>query len=139
VGDGKRSVLELVLAGTPPAKRASILTSAFECTDNADLDSIPAKGERRIVSWRHNLDSGAQPVLLEQGADRDACVEIARRAASAINIRFGSIDVVQVEGSWNILEINSGVMMEALSGSHPELVFAAYSAALDKVFGQTRV
>jgi glutathione synthase/RimK-type ligase-like ATP-grasp enzyme len=139
VGDGKRSVLELVLAGTPRAKRAGILTSAFESSDNAELDSIPPPGQRRVVSWRHNLDSGAQPVLLEQGADRDACVEIARRAASAINIRFGSIDVVQVGGSWKILEINSGVMMEALSGSHPELVFAAYSAALDKVFGQTRV
>ncbi len=139
VGDGKRSVLELVLAGTPRAKRAGILASAFESSDNAGLDSIPPPGQRRVVSWRHNLDSGAQPVLLEQGADRDACVEIARRAASAINIRFGSIDVVQVGGSWKILEINSGVMMEALSGSHPELVFAAYSAALDKVFGQTRV
>ncbi len=87
------------------------------------------------MGWRHNLDSGAQPVLLEQGADRDACVEIARKAAGAINIRFGSVDIVQVEGSWKILEINSGVMMEALSGSHPELVFAAYSAALDKLFG----
>jgi D-alanine-D-alanine ligase-like ATP-grasp enzyme len=137
VGDGKRSVLELVLAGTPPAKRASVLTGAFENSDNAELDSIPPPGKRRVVSWRHNLDSGAQPVLLEQGADRDACVEIARRAASAINIRFGSIDVVQVDGSWKILEINSGVMMEALSGSHPELVFAAYNAALDKIFGRT--
>ena len=137
VGDGKRSVLELALAGARPAKRSSVLTSAFETSDNAELDSIPPLGQRRVVSWRHNLDSGAQPVLLEQGADRDACVEIARRAARAINIRFGSIDVVQVEGSWRILEINSGVMMEALRESHPELVFAAYSAALDKIFGQT--
>jgi hypothetical protein len=27
------------------------------------------------------------------------------------------------------------VMMEALSRQHPDLVYAAYSAALDKVFG----
>ena len=32
-------------------------------------------------------------------------------------------------------QINSGVMMEALSKLHPELVYAAYGAALDKVFG----
>jgi hypothetical protein len=50
-------------------------------------------------------------------------------------MRFGSIDVVQVDGSWRILEINSGVMMEALGKAHPELVYAANRAALDKVFG----
>ena len=33
-----------------------------------------------------------------------------------------------------MLEINSGVMMEALGKLHPELVHAAYDAALDKVF-----
>lgn len=135
VGDGKRSTLELTLAGTPPDKRASVLSSILEHSNNADLDAIPPLGQRHTVSWRHNLDSGARPVLLEQGDNRDACVELARKAASAINIRFGSIDVVRVNGCWMILEINSGVMMEALSESHPELVFAAYGAALDKIFG----
>ena len=57
------------------------------------------------------------------------------QAADAIGIRFGSIDVVEVGGALKILEINSGVMMEALGKQHPELVDAAYSAALDKVFG----
>jgi hypothetical protein len=42
--------------------------------------------------------------------------------------------VVRVDGDWRVLEINSGVMMEALSKRHPELVYATYSAALDKVF-----
>jgi glutathione synthase/RimK-type ligase-like ATP-grasp enzyme len=87
-----------------------------------------------LLSWRHNLDKGARPVVLERGEIRDACVEIAAQAATAIGIRFGSIDVVQVNGRWQILEINSGVMMEALGRLHPELVYAAYSAALDKVF-----
>ena len=66
---------------------------------------------------------------------RDACVEIAVKAAKSIGIRFASIDVVQADGAWKILEINSGVMMEALGRQHPELVYAAYGAALDKVFG----
>ena len=43
-------------------------------------------------------------------------------------------DVVEVGGALKILEINSGVMMEALGREHPDLVYAAYSAALDKVF-----
>ena len=66
---------------------------------------------------------------------REACVEIAIDAAKSIGIRFGSIDLVQVDGAWLVLEINSGVMMEALSKLHPDLVYATYGAALDKIFG----
>jgi glutathione synthase/RimK-type ligase-like ATP-grasp enzyme len=102
--------------------------------DKDDLDAILPPGRRRVLNWRHNLDSGARPVLLEQGETRQACVEIAVKAAQAIDMRFGSIDVVRVDGRWQILEINSGVMMEALSRLHPELVYAAYDRALDKVF-----
>ena len=102
--------------------------------DRAALDAIVPAGQRRVLNWRHNLDSGAQPELLAQGKLREACVEIAVQAAKAIGLRFGSIDVVQVDGALKILEINSGVMMEALSRQHPDLVYAAYSAALDKVF-----
>ena len=60
---------------------------------------------------------------------------IAVDAASAIGITFSSIDVVRVDGAWWVLEVNSGVMMEALGKLHPELVQATYDAALDRVFG----
>jgi glutathione synthase/RimK-type ligase-like ATP-grasp enzyme len=82
-------------------------------------------GRHQALTWRHNLDAGAEPVLLQQGAVRERCVEIAIKAAKSIDMRFGSIDVVQVDGSWRILEIDSGVMMEALGKAHPELVYAA--------------
>jgi hypothetical protein len=36
-----------------------------------------------------------------------------------------------------VLEINSGVMMEALGKLYPELVYATYGAALDRIFGRT--
>jgi glutathione synthase/RimK-type ligase-like ATP-grasp enzyme len=134
VGDGKHSLLELALAATP-TERSAIVPAMIANLDKAALDQVLPLGRRHILNWRHNLDSGAQPIVLEQGAIREACVQIAVNAAKSIDIRFGSIDVVQVNGGWQILEINSGVMMEALSKSHPELVYAAYSAALDKVFG----
>jgi glutathione synthase/RimK-type ligase-like ATP-grasp enzyme len=90
--------------------------------------------KRRISDWRHNLDFGARPILLGQGEAREACIAMARQAAEAIGIRFASIDIVRVAGSWQVLEINSGVMMEVLGRQHPELVYATYAAALDKVF-----
>ncbi|MGY3546605.1 glutathione synthase/RimK-type ligase-like ATP-grasp enzyme [Bradyrhizobium sp. USDA 4472] len=91
--------------------------------------------KQRGADWRHNLDAGAKPVLLEDGEVRTACVKLAIDAARSIGITFASIDVVRVDGSWRVLEINSGVMMEALGKLHPELVQATYDAALDRVFG----
>ena len=102
------------------------------------LDDVPrvVYSKQRGADWRHNLDAGAKPVLLEDGEVRMACVKLAIDAASAIGIAFASIDVVRVDGDWRVLEINSGVMMEALGKLHPELVQATYDAALDRVFGE---
>lgn len=100
------------------------------------LDDAPlvVYSKQRGSDWRHNLDAGATPVLLEHGEARNACATLAIDAARAIGIVFASIDVVRVDGEWNVLEINSGVMMEALAKLHPELVQATYDAALDRVF-----
>ena len=100
------------------------------------IDDTPLAvyAKQRGADWRHNLDLGARPALLPPGATRDACVALAVRAAQAIGIRFASVDSVRVRGEWKVLEINSGVMMETLGRHHPELVDAAYTAALDKVF-----
>jgi glutathione synthase/RimK-type ligase-like ATP-grasp enzyme len=103
------------------------------------LDDVPrvVYSKQRGSDWRHNLDAGAKPVLLDDGDVHTCCAKLAIDAANAIGIRFASIDVVCVDGSWRVLEINSGVMMEALAKLHPELVQATYDAALDQVFGRT--
>lgn len=133
-GDGKRSLLELALAALPAERRSTVLPGMIGDLEKSELDAIVPSGQRRVLNWRHNLESGATPVLLDHGPAREACVTLAVKAARAIGIRFASIDVVSVDGRWQILEINSGVMMESLSKHHPELVYAAYDAALDKVF-----
>jgi len=100
-----------------------------------DEIALAVYSKQRARDWRHNLDFGARPILLEQGDARAASVAIAIEAAKAIDIRFASIDVVRVGGRWQVLEINSGMMMEALGRFYPELVHAIYATALDKVFG----
>ena len=134
IGDGEHSLRELALAVTPAERQSSVLQIIADDFGAAGLDAIPSAGQRHMLNWRHNLDSGAAPVLVNDGDIRDACIQLARDAAAAIGIRFGSIDVVRAEGAWQILEVNSGVKMEALGRLHPELVHAAYEAALDKVF-----
>lgn len=134
VGDGKHSLLELALKDLPARQRSVVLPGLVADLDKAALDAIVPDGERRLLSWRHNLESGAEPVVLNKGEAWQACVELAIRAARGIGIRFASIDVVRVNGRCQVLEVNSGVMMEALGRRHPELVQATYRAALDKVF-----
>ncbi|MCK1650237.1 RimK-like protein [Bradyrhizobium sp. 149] len=104
------------------------------------LDDVPlvVYSKQRGSDWRHNLDAGAKPVLVQDGEVRAACAKLALDAANAIGIRFASIDLVRVDGAWKVLEINSGVMMETLAKLHPELVQATYDAALDRVFGDER-
>jgi glutathione synthase/RimK-type ligase-like ATP-grasp enzyme len=99
-----------------------------------DDTPLAVYAKERGTDWRHNLELGARPALLPAGATRDACVALAIKAAQAIGIRFASVDLVHVAGDWKVLEINSGVMMEALGRHHPELVQAAYTTALDRLF-----
>lgn len=99
-----------------------------------DDTALAVYAKHRGTDWRHNLDLGARPVLLPPGETRDACVALAVGAARAIGIRFASVDIVRTGDQWNVLEINSGVMMETLGAHHPELVQAAYTVALDKLF-----
>lgn len=137
IADGKRSILQLAMATIPTEQLSNVLSGMIE--DKAALDEVLPTGERRALNWRHNLGAGAQPVLLDEGATRDACVRLAQEAARSIKLRFGSIDVVLIDGNWRILEINSGVMMEALGKSHPDLVDAAYATALESVFDSKQV
>jgi glutathione synthase/RimK-type ligase-like ATP-grasp enzyme len=135
-GDGVHSILELARATMPAERLSAILPHMTDEPDSPTLDTVLPPGQHHALNWRHNLDAGAEPLLLQQGEVRERCVEIAIKAAKSIDLRFGSIDVVQVDDGWRILEINSGVVMEALGKTHPELVYAAYAAALDKLFGE---
>jgi glutathione synthase/RimK-type ligase-like ATP-grasp enzyme len=139
VGDGVHSILELALATIQAERLSTLLPRMVGDLDSATLETVLPSGQHHALNWRHNLDSGAQPVLLQQGATRERCVEIAIKAAKSIDLRFGSIDLVEVDNSWRILEINSGVMMEALGKAHPDLVYAAYAAALDRVFSEPHI
>jgi glutathione synthase/RimK-type ligase-like ATP-grasp enzyme len=126
-GDGVQTLRELATA-LPKARLGDL--------DERALSAVVPKGERRYLTWRHNLDAGTEPVLIDDGEVRSACVKLASDAARAIGITFASIDLVRVDSSWQVLEINSGVMMEALGKLYPELVQATYDAALDRVFGR---
>jgi len=56
-----------------------------------------------------NLKYGAQPTdITAEGKVRD----ITLRAMKALNLRVAAVDVVEVNGDYEVLEINSGITME---------------------------
>jgi glutathione synthase/RimK-type ligase-like ATP-grasp enzyme len=56
-----------------------------------------------------NLKYGAQPTdIIAEGEVRD----ITLRAMKALNLRVAAVDVVEVNGEYEVLEINSGITME---------------------------
>ncbi|HEX2838928.1 MAG TPA: hypothetical protein VHN77_12470 [Phycisphaerales bacterium] len=138
-GDGESTLLELLarqplLRGLPMAA----LLENLEERERSALTRVVPRGEVRMPNWRHNLGQGASARLVGD-ADAKALPAwgIAHDAARVLGLRFGSVDVVQVQyplsGSsagvpgaahrwhdgWGILEVNSGVMMEFLARTVP--------------------
>lgn len=131
IGDGVRSAFELVLDRVPAQLLATTLSNLPP--NRTLLDAVLPEGETFFLNWRHNLDLGAEPELLHDGPHWRASVDIAGRAAQAIGLAFGAIDVVWSKQTPRILEINSGVMIESLSKRHPDLAQRVYTQALDKI------
>lgn len=148
-GDGASSVLELLAKQTRETKvTRSALAGMLEQMDarqRALLLDVPAIGAQRLLNWRHNLGQGASVRLLDlrEGtgdAETAAALRVATDAARAINLQFGSVDIVATasDPTPRVLEINAGVMMEFLARTlteGPALARKVYGAALDAMFG----
>lgn len=135
-GDGRHSLRELVekqlLAGAITQTQAA---EALEQPASA-LERVPPTGQEVVLGWKHNLAAGSAPTLLASDQLPAPLVELARAAQKAINIRFASVDIVDVQGQLQVLEINSGVMMEHFVRSLPEQRAAAkaiYARAVEKM------
>jgi glutathione synthase/RimK-type ligase-like ATP-grasp enzyme len=136
VGDGSSSVLRLIenlhLDG-----KLSQEQLADAIVTGSELGHVPGYGQEVLIGWKHNLGEGSAPQIVEPGALYDQLVEMARQAASAINIRFASVDIVQADGKQKVLEINSGVMMEYFVRhveNGREMAKGIYRRAIERMF-----
>lgn len=151
-GDGTRTVLELLArrldagdgadATQRRAQAARLLQESDETTLRV-LASVPKVGEVVLLNWKHNLGQGAVARIIgDPGRDAPAMTALALDAARAINLVFGSVDVVMLNGPGgltpHVLEINAGVMMESLASDSTEGLAIArriYDRALASMFG----
>lgn len=88
-----------------------------EVDASLDFNYIPAYQEEIEISWKHNLGQGAKPVVITDNTLKERLTSLALSCTLALDIEFASIDIVEDENGLEILEINSGVMMENLAKS----------------------
>lgn len=88
-------------------------------------------------AWKFNLKQGSISEKIPE-AKLPGLLELARQAAKAIGLRFGSIDLIETENAeLMVMEINSGVMIGKYLSQHPEeyeTVRAIYRDAIRKMF-----
>lgn len=132
IGNGKLSIKELIEEKFSEDMKIDI------CRE-LDLSSIPEEGKEITISWKHNLSSGAEPIIIDETDEFVLKVkEIAKKAGDALNIKFASVDVVVTENKEIlVMEINGSVCMNKFTEIIPngyEIAKSIYSKAIDKMF-----
>ena len=114
-GDGVTTVRNLVLNFLQQHPEVVIELSM----DEEISHKILPKGEKMPLTWKHNLGQGSLPEIVNTSDLKDQLVQLAKKAASAVNGRFVSVDIIEQKNTLMVLEINSGIMMEAFAQQDP--------------------
>lgn len=133
-GDGKTKLIDLFRLFNPHYFNDS---NILPCP-NYSWDYIPSNGQEIEYSWKFNLSKGATAFITVDGLLKEKLISLASKAAELINLRFGSIDIIECDNNdLMILEINSGVMMENIGYLIPngkEIVYSIYESAIKLMF-----
>lgn len=122
-GDGRSTVRDLILSRIASAgnvrSHAELINGLAE--NQVDESLIPAAGEVVILNWRHNLGQGAQPQMVDPSSSAGGrLAKLATESLDALGVTVASADIVELNGTLKVLEVNSGIMMENLVRSVPD-------------------
>ena len=144
VGDGVRSLMQLASEYESEVGKSVSYKSELS---GEELEKIPAKGEVILLSFRHNVSTGAKTdTNVPEDFVRNYLEPLAQKAMSALGLEFASVDIVKLfhpdkfadfsDGrELAILEVNSTVMLDGFLSQHPEYLYVAqsmYSDILDR-------
>lgn len=104
------------------------------------IDYVPKKNEKILLNWKHNLQGGATPRLIESPDNK--MLELVKSLRTVLGLSFASVDIVKVDDKYYILEINSGVMTEHFaksSSKNYELAKKAYKMAVNGYFDNKKI
>ncbi len=110
-GDGKSTIAELA-------------TAKYGKTVTIDRyiarDMIVPQGDNVLLNWRHNLGLGAVPSNVDDVTLLHTLYTLASMVIDVVGIQLASVDIVEVNGKYMILEINGGLMMEKWATANPD-------------------
>lgn len=92
----------------------------IEVDEWIDLDYVPKKDERVVLRWMHNLRNGASVEKIHDDEKREKLFSLASKVASIVGINFASIDIMDVDGEFKVLEVNAGVTLEKFARASSE-------------------
>ncbi len=104
IGDGIKTIKELLLDFNYNYFKDKLNDSKYEI--------ILEKNTQFEYNWQFNLSKGAKIGIVNDNVYK-IIVELAKKVAKIINLRFGSIDIIKtVDNKYYVMEANSGVMMK---------------------------
>ena len=109
-GDGKKTIAELIIESLDTEK------INFDCNYlNDDYKRVLDEGELYYLSWKHNLGKGAKAIIIKDKIIEKKIKDITMKVIDNLNIVFASVDIAEINETFKVVEINSGVMMEHFS------------------------
>ena len=77
-------------------------------------DKVLAKNEKYEYSWKFNLSNGSKAFFDIDENIKTKIKSIAIDIINKLEVKFVSIDIVEIDNQFFVLEMNSGVMIENL-------------------------
>ena len=127
-GNGKESIKELLTKFNNPYFENKL--------EDEKYNRILELNEIYEYSWKFNLSNGAIISFNINDNIIEKLREIANQVLKKIDIKFASIDIVETEKEFLVLEINSGVMMENLYNliENKQIIEDIYEEAILNMF-----
>lgn len=113
IGDGNKTIRQLLLEFN--------YDYFIDKLEDSKYDKVLANKETFEYTWKFNLSQGSIVKKVEDKSLSNKLVKLAKQVCDEINIKFGSIDIIQTTNNdLLVLEVNSGVMLENYIRLNPE-------------------
>lgn len=104
-GDGNKTIRQLLLDFN--------YDYFIDKLEDSKYDKVLPKNKTFEYNWKFNLSQGSIAKKLNDKVLQDRLIKIAKQVCKEINLKFGSIDIIETTNNeLLVLEVNSGVMLE---------------------------
>ena len=129
-GDGNKTIRQLLLDFN--------YDYFIDKLEDSKYDKVLPKNKTFEYNWKFNLSQGSIAKKLNDKLLQDRLIKIAKQVCKEINLKFGSIDIIETTNNeLLVLEVNSGVMLENYIRLNPnEYIYAKdiYRSAIKNLF-----